>query len=47
MKFSSVITPDSLCFVARDGITYSYQESMSETVFKKACDLIRTIQKST
>lgn len=47
MKFSAVITPDSLCFVARDGVTYSYQESMSETVFKKACDLIRTIQKST
>src|ERR1019366_1999311 len=44
-KFSAVITPDSLSFVAPDGVSYSYQQSMSEDVFRKACGYIRDIQK--
>lgn len=45
IKFSAVITPDSLSFVAPDGVSYSYQQSMSDDVFRKACGYIRDIQK--
>ena len=43
-QFSAVITPDSLSFIGPDGTSYSYQESMSEMTFQKACDYIRHIQ---
>lgn len=45
VKFSAIITPDCLAFVTPDGISHSYQESMSEDVFEQACDYIRAIQR--